>query len=205
MKISNKFTLSRAVFAPIFFLLYTLPIWLPALPIVSKISAVILIPLLILFELTDYWDGHYARKYNEVSDFGKLFDPFADVILNLTIFLCAVRSGYMPIVLFLLILYREFSQNFLRMVAVSKGVAIAARKGGKFKTVFYIISGFSFLTFECASRLGLVGLLGTYQDSVTHVAKIILVVMFSLCVLFSYLSFADYLITFKSVLKGESK
>ena len=199
MKLSNKFTLARAIFAPIFFLLYSIPIWFPSASILSKISGVILIPLLAVIELTDYWDGHYARKNNEVSDFGKLFDPFADVMLNLSVFLCAVSSNYMPIVLFVLILYREFSQNFLRMVAISRGVAIAARKGGKFKTVFYIISGFAFLTVECASRLGLVDLLGTYSEPVLAVSKIVLVVMFSLCVVFSYASFIDYLVNFKSV------
>ena len=203
MKLSNKFTLSRVIFAPIFFFLYNIPLWASSAPILSKISAVILIPLLILFELTDYFDGHYARKNGEVSDFGKLFDPFADVMLNLSVFLCAVSSGYMPIVLFVLIFYREFSQNFLRMVAISKGTAIAAKKGGKFKTVFYILSGFSFLTVECAGRLGIPALFGRYEDSVMSISKTVLIVLFSLCVLFSYVSFADYIKSFASVLKGK--
>lgn len=202
MRLSNKFTLSRVIFAPIFFFLYMIPLWISSVQILSKISAVILIPLLILFELTDYFDGHYARKHGEVSDFGKLFDPFADVMLNLSVFLCAVGSGYMPIVLFVLIFYREFSQNFLRMVAISKGTAIAAKKGGKFKTVFYIISGFSFLTVECARRLGIIDMFKSYADSVMGVAKIVLIVLFSLCVLFSYLSFADYIKSFASVFKN---
>ena len=82
MKLSNKFTLARAIFAPIFFLIFNIPTWLNS-DVLSKISAFIMIPLLAVFELTDYWDGHYARKNGEVSDFGKIFDPFADVILNL--------------------------------------------------------------------------------------------------------------------------
>ena len=135
MKVSNKFTLARAVFAPVFYLIFNIPLWLDS-PILKIISACIMIPLLAVAEVTDYWDGHYARKYNEVSDFGKLFDPFADVLLNLTVFLCAVEAGYMPFVLFVLIFYREFSQSFLRMIALKKGIAIAARMGGKLKTVF---------------------------------------------------------------------
>ena len=144
MKTSNKFTTMRVAFAPVFFLIYNIPLWTQS-ELLYKISAFCMIPLLALFELTDFFDGYYARKNGEVSDFGKLYDPFADVMLNLTVFLCATKSAagngvsYMPLVIFALILYREFSMNFIRMVAVSKGTAIAARKGGKFKTVFQMV------------------------------------------------------------------
>ncbi|MBQ0052039.1 MAG: CDP-diacylglycerol--glycerol-3-phosphate 3-phosphatidyltransferase [Treponema sp.] len=198
MKLSNKFTLSRALFAPVFYLIYNLPIWTGSQTL-SFVSACVLIPLLAIFQLTDYWDGHYARKYGEVSDFGKLFDPFADVILNLTVFICAVGSGYMPMVLFLLILYREFSQSFLRMAASKQGVAIAARKGGKFKTVFYIISGFYYLTIESYIRLGL----NFIPENILSGTKVAAVVMFVLCALFSWASFADYIKSFYSVAKKE--
>ena len=58
----------------------------------SKLSIIIAIPLLCFAEFTDYLDGHYARKHNEVSDFGKLFDPFADVVVHLGTFLCFMFS-----------------------------------------------------------------------------------------------------------------
>ena len=145
MRISNKFTLSRIILAPIIFIIYNIPVWFglengsPA----AIASICIAIPLLAFAELTDYFDGHYARKLNDVSDFGKMFDPFADVFLHLSMFTCFVFSGYMPVVCYVLILYREFSQNFLRMVAAKQGTAIAARKGGKIKTVFYVASCFA--------------------------------------------------------------
>lgn len=198
MKLSNKFTLARAIFAPIFFLIFNLPIWLDS-NMLSKISACIMVPLLAIFELTDYFDGHYARKNGEVSDFGKLFDPFADVILNLTVFMCAVSANYMPIVLFALILYREFSQSFLRMIAVKHGIAIAAKKGGKFKTVFYIISGFYFLAIESYLRFGLTFI----SEKVVSGFKIAAVVMFIFCVIFSWISFIDYIKSFLPVLKND--
>lgn len=200
MKTSNKYTLSRALFAPIFFLLYYIPIWTGSF---SKISAYVMIPLLIIFEFTDYLDGHSARKNNEVSDFGKIFDPFADVILNLTVFFCALTSintelyRYMPLPILVLILYREFSMTFLRMVSISKGVAIAARKGGKFKTVFYIASGFFMLTCESALRLGF------DLTSYFGIIKIISAVLFSICLVLSYVSFIDYIVHFAAVLKKE--
>ncbi len=206
MKTSNKFTLVRVCFAPIFFFLYFVPVWTQNL-FLAKISAFIMLPLLALAQLTDYFDGHYARKNGEVSDFGKLFDPFADVMLNLTLFVCAQRSfsqqlnphGYMPIVCFILILFREFTMNFIRMVAVSRGTAIAARKGGKLKTVFYIASGFYVLAIESLIRLGIVDL--SANMATLHV---IACVMFSICVLLSYISFIDYIRAFAGIFK-ESK
>ncbi len=201
MKISNCFTLMRFCFAPVFFLLYFIPVWTHSV-LLGKISAFVMIPLLAVFEFTDYLDGHYARKNGEVSDFGKLFDPFADVMLNLTVFFCGLFSswrsgGYMPLIILLLIMYREFSMNFLRMIAMKNGVAIAARKGGKFKTVFYIISGFYMLALESACRLGIAL---PVDVAFFHIGA---VCMFTVCLVLSYASFIDYLIHFIPVVKHD--
>jgi len=123
-------------------------------------------------------------------------------MLNLTVFACALHSswqekGYMPLVIFLFILYREFSMNFLRMIAVKNGIAIAARKGGKFKTVFYIISAFYMLAVESAARLGLV-----FPFDVAYL-HYIAAGMFVLCLVFSYASFLDYLVHFVPLVKKD--
>ena len=198
MKLSNKFTLVRVIFAPIFFLLYYIPILTVNFTFSSLLIA---LPCLIFAEFTDYLDGHYARKNNEVSDFGKLFDPFADVILHLTTFVCFMKSAnpeisYLPVVILLLIMLREFSQNFLRMVAAKKGVAIAARKGGKFKTVMYVVSEFYALFLEILVRTEKI-------PSNWQTLKAISLVLFIVCVVCSYVSFIDYLVHFGSTLKGE--
>ncbi len=196
MKLSNKFTFTRIIFAPIFFLLYFIPIWTG---FGTKVSLLIAVPLLVFAEFTDYLDGHYARKHNEVSDFGKLFDPFADVVLHLTGFICLMHSvkiglSYMPVLFFVLIMLREFSQNFLRMVAAKQGTAIAARKGGKLKTVMYIVAEFYGIFLELLIRL----------DSVPEFfggLKVVSFVLFAICVILSYASFIDYLIHFGKILK----
>lgn len=198
MKLSNKFTLVRVIFAPVFFLLYFIPIWTGKFTFLSLLIA---LPCLIFAEFTDYLDGHYARKHNEVSDFGKLFDPFADVILHLTTFVCFMKSAnpeisYLPVVILLLIMLREFSQNFLRMVAAKKGVAIAARKGGKFKTVMYVVSEFYALLLEILVRTENI-------PSCWQTLKIISLILFIVCVICSYISFIDYLVHFGSILKSE--
>lgn len=198
MKLSNKFTSVRIVFAPIFFLIYFFPIWTGKFAFLSLIIAT---PCLIFAEFTDYLDGYYARKHNEVSDFGKLFDPFADVILHLTTFFCFMRSfnpeySYMPLVVLLLIILREFGQNFLRMIAAKKGVAIAARKGGKFKTVMYVISEFFALFLELLVRIDA-------QPACWQILKNVSLGLFIVCVICSYVSFIDYLVHFGSTLKSE--
>ena len=200
MKVSNRFTLARALFAPVFYLIFNVPLWLDS-PVLKIISSCLMIPLLALFELTDYWDGHYARKYNEVSDFGKLFDPFADVILNLTVFLCAVSAGYMPTVFFVLIFYREFSQNFLRMIALKKGIAIAARMSGKLKTVFYIISGFFFIATESFIRFNFSFIPAQTASMIVTIFQYTSFGLFAVCVLLSWGSFIDYIKSFYSIIK----
>ena len=191
MKTSNKFTLTRIIFAPVFFILYFIPIWTGGF---TKVSLLVAIPLLCFAEFTDFLDGHYARKHNEVSDFGKIFDPFADVILHMTTFACLMFSveqglGYTPRFVFILILYREMGQTFLRMVAAKQGIAIAARKGGKIKTVMYVVSGFYALFLETLVRLDCV-------PDCFGALKIAALVLFLISLILSYSSFIDYLVHF---------
>lgn len=203
MKTSNKFTLARIIAAPILFALYFLPRWLGLADgsVGAWILSTAIIPILAVIELTDYFDGHYARANNEVSDFGKMFDPFADVFLHLSMFTCFVFTGYMHPVLFVLILYREFSQNFLRMVAAKSGTAIAAKKGGKLKTIFYITACFVVLVQNFLSASGLAAAWGANMAAF----KIAGNAVFALCVILSYASFFDYLKSFGGVLKEASK
>jgi len=201
MKIANILTFCRIFCAPVFFILYFLPLWFPQFPILAEFSVHFMIPLLLLAEFTDYLDGKFARDNNQVSNFGKIFDPFADVFLNLTVFFCLSTSDYMPPLVFLLILYREISIIFIRLVAMQKGVAIGARKGGKFKTVLYIVSGFFALFVESSLRLGL------FKDGyfIFKNFKTISLVLFIICLIVSYVSFADYFINFRSVLISKDK
>ena len=196
MKTSNGFTLTRILFAPVFFILYFIPIWTGFF---TKASLLVAIPLLGFAEFTDFLDGHYARKHNEVSDFGKIFDPFADVILHMTTFASLMFStgslgGYTPVFVFILIMYREMGQTFLRMVAAKKGIAIAARKGGKIKTVSYVVSGFYALFLETLVRLDCI-------PECFGTLRIIAICLFILSLILSYVSFTDYLIHFGKTLK----
>lgn len=202
MSTSNKFTIVRVIAAPVVFLLYFIPIWTGKF---AAASMIILLPFLVFAEITDGLDGHYARKHNEVSDFGKVFDPFADVILHLSSFCCLMFSmsrelpmaGYMPAFIFVLIFYRELSMTFLRMVAVMQGTAIAARKGGKLKTVMYIVSAFYGFFLETLVRCGV-----TVPYHTMKTMWGVGIGLFVLCLILCYVSFVDYLIAFKPVFKS---
>jgi len=150
-------------------------------------------------EFTDFLDGYFARKTKSVSDFGKLFDPFADVLANITVLLCFMIAGYLPVLLFIIILYREMSIMFVRMLASRNGVAIGARKGGKTKTVMYIVAaGFS-LAIETAVRFNI-----AFPFSI-EVLRWINLGLYCLAVLLAIASFIDYLRHFSSVLKTSKK
>ena len=103
----------------------------------------------------------------------------------------------MPVVCYVLILYREFSQNFLRMVAAKQGTAIAARKGGKIKTVFYVASCFVALIQEALIRTELASVWNLDMKLLLHIGQGFFVV----CVILAYISFIDYLKNFGSILK----
>ena len=193
MSSANAFTAVRIILAPLFFILFFLP---EQTGFGLQASVFILVPLFLFMEYTDYLDGFFARKYDEVSDFGKLFDPFADVLANMTVLLVFVLAGYLPAILFLIILYRDMGIMFIRMLSIRKGVVIAARKGGKTKTVLYIVSaGFS-LAIESLARL----------DLSTGISEQLLVrinlSLYILAVIVSVLSFVEYFRYFVSINKG---
>ena len=109
-------------------------------------------------------------------------------------FSAGTLGGYTPRFVFILIMYREMGQTFLRMVCAKKGIAIAARKGGKIKTVTYVISGFYALFLEALVRLDIV-------PECFGTLRIVAICLFVLSLILSYVSFTDYLIHFGKTLK----
>jgi CDP-diacylglycerol--glycerol-3-phosphate 3-phosphatidyltransferase len=154
-------------------------IWLVALLWITAIAA----------ELTDMFDGMAARHYNQTSDFGRLFDPFADTLMQTTGFFCFVIDGILPAFLFLVVLYREFGILFIRNLMLRKGITMGARKSGKIKTVTYISAAAIALLYASLVRLSAL-------EFLQPVVKIAAIAVFSLSVLFSVLSFFDYLFVY---------
>ena len=94
--------------------------------------------LFILSAITDFVDGHLARKYNLVTNFGKFIDPVADKMLVLSTLIMLSWHGLLPAWIVVAILFRELAVDGLRMVAVEQGRVIAAGKLGKIKTTVQI-------------------------------------------------------------------
>lgn len=127
MTTASKITLIRVALIPAFLLVFLLSpahLWLKWLAL----------GIFILASLTDYVDGHIARKYNQVSDFGKFLDPLADKLLVISAMCVFCQWGLMPAWALVIVLTREFAVTGLRLIAVGKGRVIAAGWSGKVKT-----------------------------------------------------------------------
>ena len=92
--------------------------------------------IFVIASLTDLADGKIARKYGLVTNFGKFMDPLADKLLVCSALVCFVSLDRIPAWIVIVIIAREFIVSGLRLVAVDKGVVIAASIWGKIKTTF---------------------------------------------------------------------
>lgn len=90
--------------------------------------------LFIVASVTDYVDGQIARKYHQVSDFGKFLDPLADKLVVIAVMTMFCEWGRFPAWALMIVLSREFAVTGLRLIAVGKGKVIAAGWSGKVKT-----------------------------------------------------------------------
>lgn len=88
--------------------------------------------------ISDFLDGYIARKYNLVTNFGKLMDPLADKILVCAAFVYLSYVGICPFWVTILIVFREFLVTGLRQLAVEQGKVMAADRSGKWKTAIQL-------------------------------------------------------------------
>ena len=121
----------------------------------------------LLASLTDYLDGVIARKWNLITDFGKLMDPLADKVLTASAFICLIPYKALPAWAVIIIISREFLITGLRLLASSKGKILPAEKLGKHKTAWQMITIVFFLALLALRDLGLenspiIGLLWSY-------------------------------------------
>ena len=139
MTLPDKLTISRIYCTPLIFSIWFLSFQLDWNP---RVGTILLLFLFAWGEISDVLDGFIARKHKIVSDLGKLLDPFSDIFLRLTYFLCFTISGIMPVWAMAIILWRELGIMFVRIMLVRKGITLAANPSGKLKAVLYFFSGF---------------------------------------------------------------
>ena len=143
MSIANYFTFVRVFISPIFLIVY---LYGSSLGFTKEYVPVVLIFLLALSELSDAFDGYLARKYNQVTDFGKILDPMADSISRFTYFLTFTASPVnVPLILIFIFFYRDLVVSTLRTICALKGFALAARISGKIKAGIQALAAIAIL------------------------------------------------------------
>lgn len=105
----------------------------------NLIFRIISLIIFVVASLTDYFDGYIARKYNLITDFGKIMDPLADKILVISALVVFVQLEYIPAWMSIVVLAREFLISGIRILAAAKGEVIAAGNLGKYKTTSQMI------------------------------------------------------------------
>ena len=125
INVPNILSISRILSVPLFIILMQHPAPLRAFfaGIVFSIASI-----------TDWLDGYLARKWGQVTKFGKLLDPIADKILVTSALVILVGLDKVAAWIAIVIIGREFAVTGLRAIASSEGVVIPAEQVGKFKT-----------------------------------------------------------------------
>lgn len=148
MNLPNKLSLFRMGLIPLIVLIkvfpyaqfdYVIPVYDFGGYTLSLLNIIILI-LFVVASITDYVDGYIARKYNLITTFGKFIDPIADKLLVTTMFILFAIDGIVPIVVVLIMLWRDILVDGLRMIASSEGIVMSAGYLGKLKTVLQMFT-----------------------------------------------------------------
>ena len=141
MNLPNKLTLTRILLVPVFMVFVSLTS-LSGIADGSFQPTYYLIAGIVFAaaSFTDFLDGHLARKWNMVTDFGKFMDPLADKCLTTAAFIYMVTDHVCSPIVLAVILFREFAVAGVRMLAAETGTVIAANMWGKVKTVLQMLT-----------------------------------------------------------------
>lgn len=133
-RIPNFLTLFRLILVPV--------MYFSVVKLNQPLGSIVALLVFIIASISDYFDGMYARKYKNITDFGKIMDPIADKLLVIVaIFLLVIKPiAIIPLWILLVIVIREILVTLFRFYYANKGIFIAANIWGKLKTVFQIIS-----------------------------------------------------------------
>ena len=134
MNLANKLTMLRILMIPVFI----------AVLVYSKdrdiVYRYIALGIFIIASATDALDGYVARKYNMITDFGKLMDPLADKILVSSALIILIELGNISSWVVSIVIARVFIISGIRLIATEKNIIIAASPLGKLKTVSQMLS-----------------------------------------------------------------
>ena len=186
MNLPNKLTIFRVILIVPFVVLllcnHANVSWMAG---ISGWADYLALAIFVIASLTDLLDGHIARKYNLITNFGKFMDPMADKLLVCAAMICLVEMGRIPSWVVIIIISREFIISGFRLIASDNGRVLAASYWGKFKTTFQMIM--------VCLMIANIEALQLLTDIVMWIALLLTVV-----------SLADYLYKNKDVMKDKA-
>ncbi len=148
--------------------------------------------LFLIASVTDFVDGWYARKYNQITKFGKLFDPLADKILVNTVLILFSARGFLPIIFTIVFICRDILVDGLRMMLASENIVLAADRWGKLKTIFQMV-GLTLLFFvHVESSINGVSFFDVFDWGSWE--QIVIIIPMMIALLFSIISGFNYYI-----------
>ncbi|MBD3426050.1 MAG: CDP-diacylglycerol--glycerol-3-phosphate 3-phosphatidyltransferase [Candidatus Omnitrophica bacterium] len=190
MNTPNKITVTRIILAFIFM------IALFSSGLAWKIVALV---IFLVAAATDYLDGYLAKKYGNITNFGKIMDPVADKVLTLSAFLAFVEMKLVPAWMVVVIILRELLITSIRLRALMKREVLAAGLAGKHKTVSQMLSILVILIFIVIKEAG-VSVFGFWNDSFEYWYRQLIFILMLVTVALTIISGASYLIGNKKYL-----
>lgn len=161
MNKANKITMSRIIMSVIIIIIllfpfdqfgFEFPTYLLSGNVVVDLKYIIVGILFIIASLTDFFDGYVARKYNMVTDFGKMVDAISDKLLTNSVLIILACNGKISTIVAVVIVMRDIVVDSIKMVVGNKGAAVAAIKVAKVKTatlmIGIVLTLFSNIPFE---------------------------------------------------------
>lgn len=194
MNLPNKLTMFRVICIPVFIVLFLLSevyakntMSYDANSYTFNIFRFLAAIVFVVASITDYFDGKIARKYNLVTNFGKLMDPLADKMLVVTALILLSHTNEVNYLCMLIVVLRELTISSIRLIALEQGIVIAASYYGKIKTATQMVS-IVLLLFK-VYEFGKVCYFVTYG-------------LFYISTVFVIISLVDYIIKSKEVFKS---
>ncbi|MBE7082458.1 MAG: CDP-diacylglycerol--glycerol-3-phosphate 3-phosphatidyltransferase [Clostridiales bacterium] len=192
MNLPNKLSMIRIFLIPVMIFFY-LADFVP-------FGKVIAIVVFILAAFTDFLDGKIARKYNLVTNLGKLLDPIADKLLVISALLLVVIDQTIPapygVIIAIIIIGRELLISAFRQIAATKNVVMAADMFGKIKTFTQDIALPLLFLYSFLARANF-----AVNDTLLLIIQIFSFVAIGLATVFTVLSGINYMVKNKNVLK----
>lgn len=142
--IPNMITIFRILLTPLF--LFSLLADIPYSMLFALIT-------FIIASVSDGVDGHIARKYNVVSEFGKFADPLADKILLISTFIVFIILDIIPIWMVAIVFLRDFGVTIIRTIMIKRGNSVQTSVIAKVKTVLQIVFVYFVISFKMILQL----------------------------------------------------